>query len=247
MKKIFTMTTIESLTSYLSDAIVASEVFALRLDYRVLLIAIHGIMPRPSDDSSEALLKEAESQARERLAKTPITELPLIKAWRDAYKTPKGKPQKNRNSVEASTRRVTSTNGLPGINRLTDIYNAISVKMQIPFGGEDMSKYSGPPRCVRGTGKEPFDMTVEGKTMTEYPEEGEIIWMDDIGVTCRRWNWRQGPRTALHDGTTDALFIIDALDPLTNDELEAAGEELLTMLRQTDPEIVAAKRTIRAT
>lgn len=244
--RLFTMATLGSLASYLSKAHVAPEVFALRPDYRVLLIAIHRITPRPSDNTSEALLKQAESQAREILAKTPVIEMPLIKTWRDAYKAFNGKPQKNRNSVEALTRRVTSANGLPRINRLTDIYNAISVKMQIPFGGEDMDRCEGAPRCVRATGTEPFEIVVDGKTVIKNPDKREVIWMDDIGVTCRRWNWRQGPRTALHDGTSNALFIIDALDPLIDEALEAAGEELLDMLRQADPEIIASKRTIRA-
>ena len=42
---------------------------------------------------------------------------------------------------------------------------------------------------------------------------GEIVWRDDAGVTCRRWNWRQCVRTRLTEATTEALFIIDGLGP----------------------------------
>lgn len=49
--------------------------------------------------------------------------------------------------------------------------------------------------------------------MVEHPEIGEVVWRDDAGVTCRRWNWRQGRRTALTEESTTALFIIDALAP----------------------------------
>ena len=38
-----------------------------------------------------------------------------------------------------------------------------------------------------------------------------VIALTRLGITCRRWNWRQCVRTRLSQGTTDALFIIDAL------------------------------------
>ena len=40
---------------------------------------------------------------------------------------------------------------------------------------------------------------------------------DDGGVTCRRWNWRQGTRTQLTADTTAALFILDALGPMADE------------------------------
>ena len=39
--------------------------------------------------------------------------------------------------------------GLPPVNRLTDIYNAISVKHQVPLDGEALDKYDGSPFLVR--------------------------------------------------------------------------------------------------
>ena len=54
--------------------------------------------------------------------------------------------------------------------------------------------------------------------------------MTTAGVTCRRWNWRQGRRTQLSEQTTTALFILDALDPMTDDALQAAADDLLVRL-----------------
>ena len=48
------------------------------------------------------------------------------------------------------------------MNRLTDLYNAVSVLHQVPLGGEDLTRYSGAPRLVRATGKEPFDTAADG-------------------------------------------------------------------------------------
>jgi DNA/RNA-binding domain of Phe-tRNA-synthetase-like protein len=50
-------------------------------------------------------------------------------------------------------------------------------------------------------GDEPFDTVRDGAAVVEHPEAGEIVWRDDDGVTCRRWNWRQCKRTALHQGS----------------------------------------------
>lgn len=131
------------------------------------------------------------------------------------------------------------------MNRLTDIYNAICVKHQIPLGGEDLDRYVGSPRLVRSCGKEPFEANSRGEKVVEFADVGEVVWCDDAGVTCRRWNWRQGPRTALSDETKRVLFILDVLDPVTDEEVRAAGRELVEVLRKTSPEIVVEERMLR--
>lgn len=228
---------------YLAGADVASEVWELRPDYRAMLIAVDGIAPGPSDAASEALLAAAEASARQAIESTPIEDLPHVAAWREAYRAFGAKPQRTRNSLEALLRRAES--GLPRVNRLTDIYNAISVSHQLPLGGEDLSRYVGPPCLVRATGAEPFDTTAEGNEVIEHPEPGEVVWRDEAGVTCRRWNWRQARRTQLHDGTTSALFIIDVLDPVNDDELAAAANELVGHLAAVGTEVRVAQRLLR--
>lgn len=237
------ITKMPSSQSALDNATIAHEVFDLQPDYRALLITIDNIIPGPSDALSESLLLEAETTARSLLSKTPINDLPHIAAWRAAYKSFGAKPNKTRNSLEALTRRV-EAEGLPRVNRLTDIYNAICVKHQIPLGGEDLDKYDGAPRLIRSEGQEPFEANSRGEKVVEFADVGEVVWCDDAGITCRRWNWRQGPRTALEESTTRVLFILDVLNPVTDEEVEAAGEELVEVLRKTSPEIVVAKRMI---
>ena len=230
------------LQSILDEAKVAPDVFELRPDYRALLLAVSGIPPGRSSETSENLLQSAETSARAELAHHPVTEIPHIKAWHEAYKAFGSKPKKFRNSVEALTRRVEA--GLPRVNRLTDIYNAISVKHCIPLGGEDLDKYSGAPFLARATGKEDFEVKAGGETVTEHPDVGEVVWCDGAGVTCRRWNWRQGPRTALTDETTRVLFILDALDPLSDGSLNAAADELTEVLKRLSPHVEVARRVI---
>jgi DNA/RNA-binding domain of Phe-tRNA-synthetase-like protein len=229
---------------FLAGAYVDPAVFALRPDYRSLLVAVDGITAAGSDDTSEALLRQAEAAATAALADTPVDRVPHVAAWRDAYRAFGAKPQRTRNSLEALLRRAGA--GLPRVNRLTDVYNAISVIHQVPLGGEDLHRYAGPPRLVRATGEEPFDTVTDGVTSVEHPEIGEVVWCDDAGVTCRRWNWRQARRTRLREDTTTTLFILDALHPVTDQALSAAADDLVDHLVSLGPEVTSTRRLLAA-
>ena len=84
----------------------------------------------------------------------------------------------------------------------------------------------------------------DGATVIEHPEPGEVVWCDEAGVTCRRWNWRQARRTQLSEDTTTALFILDALDPVTDEALDAAADDLVTQLARLGPDVRAARRLL---
>jgi DNA/RNA-binding domain of Phe-tRNA-synthetase-like protein len=236
------MRDLATLQTFLAQAEVDVAVQALRPDYRALLLAVDGITPGPSDADTERLLLEAEDGARQSLKDRPAEDLPHVAAWREAYRAFGAKPQRTRNSLEALLRRATT--GLPRVNRLTDLYNAVSVLHRVPLGGEDLDRYTGPPRLLRATGQEPFDTTSGGETVVERPEAGEVVWCDDAGVTCRRWNWRQAKRTQLTDSTTTALFILDALDPLTDAGLHAAADDLVRHLNRLGPDVRVAQRLL---
>ena len=227
---------------FLDGARVDDAVFALRPDYRALLLAVDGIAPGPTDDQSEALLRRAEEAAAGFLAGALVEELPHVAAWREAYRLFGAKPQRTRNSLEALTRRVPA--GLPRVNRLTDIYNAISVLHQVPLGGEDLACYAGSPRLIRAAGTEAFETVANGDPVVEQPDPGEVVWCDNAGVTCRRWNWRQGPRTQLTPHTTAAFFILDALAPMTDSDLTDAADDLLAHVRRLGPDVRVATRLI---
>jgi DNA/RNA-binding domain of Phe-tRNA-synthetase-like protein len=232
------------LEEFLAGAYVDATVFALRPDYRAMLLAAGGLVPGPGDKDSDALLAAAEAAAREALDGGPAEQLPHVAAWREAYRAFGAKPQRTRNSLEALLRRAPS--GLPRVNRLTDYYNAVSVLHQIPVGGEDLTRYTGPPRLIRATGDEPFDTTADGVAVIEHPDPGEVVWCDHAGVTCRRWNWRQTRRTQLREDTSTALFILDALDPVTDQALQAAADDLLACLDRLGPDVRSARRLIAA-
>ena len=241
------MPTTESPAEFLSACTVDPAVLELRPDYRTMLVVIDGLAPATGPEAgsrADELIAAAEAHARALLAESPVAELAHIAAWREAYRAFGAKPQRTRNSLEALTRRAEK--GLPRVNTLTDIYNAISVLHQIPLGGEDLHRYRGPARLVRATGDEPFDTTANGEPVIEHPEPGEVVWCDGAGVTCRRWNWRQGRRTGLSEQTRAALFILDALAPVGNEQLTAAADALVGACSGLGAEVSASTRLISA-
>ena len=68
-----------------------------------------------------------------------------------------------------------------------------------------LAAYTGPARLMRSTGEEPFETVASEETVNEHQERGEVACRDDAGAACRRWNWRQGSRTALTDAFADVL------------------------------------------
>jgi DNA/RNA-binding domain of Phe-tRNA-synthetase-like protein len=112
---------------------------------------------------------------------------------------------------------------------LVDRYNAVSMRWAVPVGGEDLDHVVPPVRLIFATGDEPFDGD------SEHPRRGEVVWADQVGVTCRRWNWRQGVRTRLTEATTRAYFLFDALPAFDDASLAAAMDDLWDLLRSGWP------------
>ncbi|MFE0736957.1 B3/4 domain-containing protein [Streptomyces sp. NPDC058855] len=221
---------------------VSDEVHALVPGFTHLAIEARDLVNGPSDATSSALLDDAVRRLADRLGGRTPDQDPHVAAWRAAYSAFGAKPSRTRNSAEALARRALTEAGLPRVNRLVDAYNAVSVAHLIPVGGEDLGRIQGGMRLVRATGEEPFVTVVGGEETVERPEPGEVVWCDGAGVTCRRWNWRQGPRTRIDEDTTDALFLLESLAPMTRDELLAAGAELADSLRKVSP---GARITVR--
>jgi DNA/RNA-binding domain of Phe-tRNA-synthetase-like protein len=158
-----------------------------------------------------------------------------IDAWREAYKKFGAVPKKTPSSLESLFKRYTKEGELPAISDMVDSYNALSLCWGAPFGGEDILKYSGMPRLVIADGHETFDTVREGVAVIETAEVGEVVWKDDVGVTCRRWNWRQCRRTAVTGETRNLWFVIDRLNPMPIDSLKLAGEALASLLQNASP------------
>ena len=223
------------MSDVLDQARVDARVWQEFPDYVAVLLAVSDLQPGPTSAHSDSLLSLAEEQARIALGGGVAHDLPEVASWRAAYASFGVKPRDARSSIEALLRRTDQ--GLPRIDRLTDVYNAVSVRHRIPIGGENLDAYVGPPQLAYSDGAQVFDTTRDGALVTEPVPAGEVVWHDDAGVTCRRWNWRQCVRTRLDEGTTRALFILDGLGVDSRQRAERAADELISELRVESPDM----------
>ena len=170
-----------------------------------------------------------------------------LEAWRSAYRSFGAKPQRTLNSAEALLPRLGSDGRLPSINAVVDLYNAISVSHVIPVGGEDIAAYVGIPRLRRADGSEQFDTMKGGELVAESVPAGEVVWADDRGVTCRRWNWRQGVRTRIDTETRHAWFVLERLEPMPVAAAVDAAIVLKDVLQQVSPTAQVSVRLVDRT
>ncbi|MBA3911816.1 MAG: hypothetical protein C0524_18550 [Rhodobacter sp.] len=206
------------------------EIFTLRPDFAALSLSFEGALNAPSDSVSEALLADAIAK----LDATPWAEAHL-EAWREAYRAFGAKPKRTPCSAEALRKRAVKDGQMRPLNAVVDLYNAISLEFAIPVGGEDATSYNGIPHLCRATGSEAFHAVADGQPTVETPDPGEVIWRDDTGVTCRRWNWRQGPRTQITEATTEMWFVLERLNPMPIEALLRSGHALSIGLRRLSP------------
>ncbi|QHM71259.1 B3/B4 domain-containing protein [Mixta intestinalis] len=167
-----------------------------------------------------------------------------LNAWNEVFRAFGAKPKRTPCSADALRKRVLRDGTMPAIDPVVDLYNAISIRYAIPVGGENFAAYAGEPRLTIADGTELFDTTKEGQPTDESPEPGEVIWRDDRGVTCRRWNWRQGIRTRLSAEASQMWFILESLPAMPLEALQQAGDELVCGIQQMMPGAQATQKLI---
>ena len=205
--------------------VVEDSIFEMAPSFRAISLAV----------SSEGLSIEDASETLEKAFEDVANGIPEwssghLEAWAQVFRVFGAKPQRTPCSVAAMRKRVEKSGSLPSINPIVDLYNAVSLQYAIPVGGEDYDRYSGVPRLIRADGTEVFDTNKNGSPSTENPDEGEVVWCDDKGVTCRRWNWRQGTRTQISPDSKNMWFILERLDPMPEAMLQEAADTLIAHL-----------------
>lgn len=212
----------------------------LRPDYCALSLVAEGVRNAARHAASDGVIDAVRT-----LRAWPEWGDAHLEAWRAAYRGFGAKPQRTPSSAEALARRLEGDGQLPTINAVVDLYNALSVRFSIPIGGENIAAYAGDPVLRRTAFDETFDTVKDGSPCSEHVPAGEVVWADELGVTCRRWNWRQGLRTRIDDATTRMWFVLERLEPMPMAALHEAGALLASTLRDMSPGVVITSTVIR--
>ena len=211
------------------------------------VIVARGMMP--ADDVSpeaeaeiRALLARANTLAERHLESPALSENAPVRVWRQAYQQFKTK-RGARCSIENLLKRVLKGNPVGPISPSVDLYNAMSLKYALPFGGEDIDAFAGDLRLTVTQGGDAFLPLGEGAE-NDPTLPGELAYLDDAGAVCRCWNWRDGVRTALTDTTRNAFLIVECVDPDRVEDCRAATDELAELIEAHLGATIAVKDLI---
>ena len=159
---------------------------------------------------------------------------PHLVAWREAFRAfgAQALPLLGRGADRAVGRAA-------AVNRLVDLYNAV----ERALGGAGRRRGPRPRRRAGVAALRRRRRGVRRRRSAEGP--GEVVWADAVGVTCRRWNWRQGVRTRLTVDTTRAYFLFDALPLFDDASLAGAMEDLESRVSSLCPGAALSSFVVR--
>jgi DNA/RNA-binding domain of Phe-tRNA-synthetase-like protein len=210
---------------------ITDEVLQLFPDAVLGIVSAHDIDNSGGNSGILENLRREEQSVCERLAGIQITEHPHIAPWREAYRRFGAKPKDHPSSIENLVRRVLKDQPLPRINPLVDLYNTVSLRHLVPVGGEDLERIEGDVLLTIAASDEP-PVLLLGEAEARAPKPGEVIYKDNAGAICRRWNWKEADRTKLTAATKHAFLVIEGLPPVHRDLVSRAGEDLAALVRQ---------------
>lgn len=207
------------------------QIFQMFPEVVIGVMVIRGADNSGTDGELTSLLREQERKVQERFANiSSWVDIPTVAAWRKAYRKFGADPHDYRSSIEALVRRVAKGKPLPQINKIVDLYNLISLKHLVPVGGEDLDKVEGDIVLGFARGDETF--VPLGETGGKLPDSGEVVYKDDVGILCRKWNWREADRTKMTEDTKNAVLVIEGLPPTGAEEVRSAVEELANLIKK---------------
>ncbi len=198
-----------------------------------------------SGESAEltALLRAEEEAVRTNLAGITVSQHPHVAPWREAYRQFGAKPKKYPSSIENLLKRVQKGAELRPINPLVDLYNVVSLRHLLPVGGEDLAQIQGDLRLTIAGEDEPAAVML-GEKDARPPYVNEVIYTDDLGAICRRWNWKEADRTKLTAETTDAILVLEILPPVERATLDGAMADLASLIQQFCGEAVQLQSAV---
>lgn len=214
----------------MSSLRVTGELFQLFPDLVLGVVTARGIDNSGGNGALRDRLRREESHVRERLAGIQVSEHPHIAPWREAYRKFGARPKDHPSSIENLVRRALKGRPLPSINPLVDLYNVISLRHLVPVGGEDLDRIEGDVLLTLAAADE-APILLLGEAEPRPPRPGEVIYKDDRGAICRRWNWKEADRTKLTAATRNAVLVIEGLPPVGRDAVERAAEDLADLIR----------------
>jgi DNA/RNA-binding domain of Phe-tRNA-synthetase-like protein len=194
------------------------------------VIIAQGMTNGPAPKELQAAFIDEQHVTLQRIGATPLSQIPSLAAWRTVFRSFGVDPTQYRSAAEALLRRLTKKGDIPGINLLVDLGNLVSIRYALPVAVFDTSSLNGAVTVHFADGTERY--TTLGQEELEHPELGEVVFSDETKlVIARRWCWRQSDQSAAQQETTKAIITVEAHHAQGKEDIDAALDDLLTLLR----------------
>ena len=208
--------------------VIENKVFETLNDMCVAVIVAKGIDNSKKIDEISSMLKDSITNAEKDFENIKVKESEYIKCYREAFQKLNINPNKFMCSIEALLTRISKKKGMPEINAVVDLVNAVSIKYKLPMGAHDLDsmkedfyiRYS-----VNGDIFLPF-----GETNTEEVDNNELVYVTSNDVRTRRWIWRQSEHGKIIETSSNIIFPIDAFIGINGDKAIKARDELSELL-----------------
>src|SRR5436305_3173 len=194
------------------------------------VILAQGMTNGPTPKDLQATFIDEQQVTLQRIGTTPLSQIPSLAAWRTVFRSFGVDPTQYRSAAEALLRRLTKKGDIPSINVLVDLGNLVSIRYALPVAVFDTSSLNGAVTVHFSDGSERY--TTLGQDELEHPELGEVVFSDDTKlVIARRWCWRQSDQSAAQQETTQAIITVEAHHAEGKEDVDAALDDLLALLR----------------
>lgn len=153
-----------------------------------------------------AEIDRAAEQIRTEVRPGLISELPPVRALREAYRRLGVDPNRYRGSAEALLRRVAGGKELYRVNTVVDVNNFVSLAARRPVGSYDRDRVAGPVAFRPGEPGESY----RGIGKTELPLAGLPLLADDRGPFGSPTS--DSERTMIRPDTVQLVVVVIAFD-----------------------------------
>jgi len=197
--------------------IIDKRLFDLFPGMSIGVVILHDLDNSGTSKEVNQFFQQVQRDFRQAFPYPKIQDHPYINPWREAFHRLGISASKFNSSIEAMGRRILKGNYLPSINKLVDLYNALSIKHVIPIGGHDMGTIKGNIYLCITTGEEKF--LPMGSEQWETVPSGEVVYKDDQEVLTRRWVWRQCEKDKVTPSSRQVFIPIDVLGEVGKEKL----------------------------